>query len=319
MTVLIRSLTGLVLSASMLAAGFAAAPAWPEPAGPAGIAVLVSHDAPPYRAALQGFEQEMRARRGDVDEIRAAVLDGDAQKAEASAAGIRKDDVKMILALGSLAMEAALRRTSGIPVVAGLVVDADEIAKRDSATGVILGFPLKTQFQELKRFCGECKTVGVIYNSQQNGKIIEEAQREAVGLGLRLDAQEVLCPQDIPAALQRLSRTADILWAIPDRLVLTPQTAQHLLLFSYRNRIPFVGLSASWVKAGALYALDWDYEDLGRQCAELAHAILRGVPPGDIPPSWPRRIGYAVNLKTARHMKIPVPAELAAGDVQTFE
>ena len=51
---------------------------------------------------------------------------------------------------------------------------------------------------------------------------------------------------------------------------MTPQTAEPILLSTLKNKIPLVGLSSSWVKAGALYALDRDYVDIGLQSGELA-------------------------------------------------
>ena len=73
-----------------------------------------------------------------------------------------------------------------------------------------------------------------------------------------------------------------------------------------RNRIPFVGLSQTWVKAGALYALDRDYEDIGAQCGELAVKILQGTSPSALPPVTPRKVVYSINLRTARHMKLDI-------------
>ncbi|MCD6581287.1 MAG: hypothetical protein J7K90_05755 [Desulfuromusa sp.] len=57
-------------------------------------------------------------------------------------------------------------------------------------------------------------------------------------------------------------------------MVLNPKTAKNILLFSFRNKIPFIGLSNAWVKAGALYALERDYDDIGQQSAEQCVQVL---------------------------------------------
>jgi putative ABC transport system substrate-binding protein len=88
--------------------------------------------------------------------------------------------------------------------------------------------------------------------------------------------------------------------------------AKPLLLFSFRNSIPLVGLSSSWVKAGALYALEWDYADLGAQAGEMALGILRGARPSAIPTAPPRKTFYTLNLKTAEQMKIQFSDEQKA-------
>ena len=106
----------------------------------------------------------------------------------------------------------------------------------------------------------------------------DEAKLWADKFGLSLRAEKVSTPREIPAALKNLSKSIDVLWGIPDKIVFTQQTAKEILLFSLRNRIPLIGLSSSWVKAGALYALDWNYRDVGKTCGESAVAILKGKP-----------------------------------------
>ncbi|MCA9452115.1 MAG: hypothetical protein KC584_05745, partial [Nitrospira sp.] len=67
-------------------------------------------------------------------------------------------------------------------------------------------------------------------------------------------AKQVETPQELPDALDSLPGNADVLWGFTDSVVFSPETVKGILLFSFRNRIPFVGLSTSWVKAGAVYA-----------------------------------------------------------------
>lgn len=138
-------------------------------------------------------------------------------------------------------------------------------------------------------------------------------------MGLTMAARPIETPREIPAALNHLANQVDVVWGLPDHVVLSPETAKPLLLFSLRNRIPFVGLSTSWAKAGALYALDRDYTDLGAQCGEVAMAILNGRPPESLSVASPRKVLYAINLQTARRMKITLPDHLVRGAAEVFE
>lgn len=199
-----------------------------------------------------------------------------------------------------------------------MVGDPEAIRKAHNATGVLLEFPLETQLEWIRRFVPKSQAIGVLYNPAENREQIERAKKVAGRLGMRLIPREVHRPQDLPDALQSLAREADMLWAVTDKTVLSRQTAQAILLFSFRNRMPFSGLSASWVKAGALYALDRDYEDLGAQCAEMAIKILNGRRAGSIPPARPRKVVYVLNLKTAEHLKLSLPRELVDGAAQVF-
>jgi putative ABC transport system substrate-binding protein len=124
--------------------------------------------------------------------------------------------------------------------------------------------------------------------------------------------------KQLKAGLKHISRNADVLLAIPDQTVYSGKTAKEVLLFSYRNRIPFIGLSASWVKAGALYALGIDYRDLGRQAAELANNILAGTPP-EKTSSYPDKIIYTMNSRTMDHLHLNINNDLIKGSAKVFE
>jgi putative ABC transport system substrate-binding protein len=108
-------------------------------------------------------------------------------------------------------------------------------------------------------------------------------------------------PGDLPPALERLSMRADAIFGIEDRTVFIPQTAKALLLFSFRNRIPLIGTSSAWTKAGALYALEPDYNDLGRRCGQAVARLLGQAKTGVT--AAPRLL-LSLNLRTARHMNV---------------
>jgi putative ABC transport system substrate-binding protein len=174
------------------------------------------------------------------------------------------------------------------------------------------------QFAWIRKILPEARTIGVLYSPQENRAKIEAAGRVAQKMGLTLESQEISAPQDIPAALERLSQKADVLWGVADTVVLSPPLAKPILLFSFRNSIPFIGPSATWVKAGALWSLDYDYHELGAQCAELAEKILNGKVPGELAPEHPRSVNYSLNLNTARMMKITIPDDVLRGALHTY-
>ncbi|MEP6997239.1 MAG: hypothetical protein ABI900_06295 [Betaproteobacteria bacterium] len=75
------------------------------------------------------------------------------------------------------------------------------------------------------------------------------------------------------------------------------QNAEALLLFSFRHTLPLVGLSQAWVQAGALYAVDWNYRELGVFCGRLALRQLLGSHTTALNP--PRSYIF-VNLRSAQ-------------------
>ena len=201
-----------------------------------------------------------------------------------------------------------------------MVFSADELKKAPNTTGVILDFPLETEFYWLQQFLPDHKTIGVLFSTAENRRKIEEAGHIAQRMGLTLVAREVETPQGLPEALNSLSNRVDVLWAVADHLILSPQLAKSLLLYSFRSRIPFVGVSEPWVKAGALYALDRDYTDVGIQCGEMAVKVIREQKRiNELPPVAPRKVMYSLNLHTARQMSLTIPPALIQGAHQVFQ
>jgi putative ABC transport system substrate-binding protein len=285
---------------------------WCADANEVRIGVLVSAEGAPYQDALAGFRSHLE-QRGIRAVYSVHALRNDPARARTAAQKEKGQGARMLLALGTLAVQAAGREAPDLPVVAGLVLNAGELKAAPNATGVLLELPLETELRWLQRMLPRQKHVGVLYTPGQNQARVNEAMRLAKSLGLELHARQVNAPRELPEAMEGLANSAEVLWGLSDAVALNPQTAQSLLLFSFRNRIPFVGLSRSWVNAGALYALERDYHDIGRQCGELAHQLLQGTPASAVPPEVPRTLIYSVNLRTARHMKVEFPEALLKG------
>lgn len=307
----LRRLALLLLSGALVAGGSASA------AEPVRIAILVSQEGAPYQDMVNGFRQALQ--QGREAEIVVYALQNDPARARSVVKRVVEQKAHLLFAVGTLAVQVAVREAPATPIVAGLVLNAGEFLRAPNATGVVLELPLETELHWLRRLLPNQKHVGILYNPAQNQARVNEAARLAKSLKLEVHAHKVSSPRELPEAMERLANQAEVLWGLTDTLVMSPQTAQSLLLFSYRNRIPFVGLSRSWVKAGALYALERDYPDMGRQCGELALKVLQGTPPRSLPPETPRKLGYAINLKTAQHMKIEFPAALVKGALEVIE
>ncbi len=232
---------------------------------------------------------------------------------------LANNDPDLIVTLGSKATRLVANQITVIPIIAGLVMNSEIIADIPNASGVTLEHPIAVQLGLLQRILPNKKKVGVLYNPSENHERINLAETEAKRLGLTLVPVMVNSPRDLPSALEQIAKQANVLWSIPDQTVMSSKTIQAVMLSSFRNRIPFVGLSSPWVKAGALYAMGWDYQDLGIQCAELAMEVLDGKPVNQIQIANPRMNQFSINLKTVNHMKLDLSAHLVANAAQVYD
>lgn len=308
----------LLLLIATLAAPLPAAPAVAAIKHGVRIGILVSHEAAPYQEAVAGFRKHLaQCAPGATFEV--YPLQGDGAKAGAALAQAKGSGLDLLFTVGSVATQAATRAALGVPIVGALILNAAELNDAPNATGVVLELPIETELQWLRRLLPEQRRVGLLYSPAQDPANIAAAVKTARAMGLTLLAQKVNSPMDLSDELDSLADRADVLFGLADPAVLNPQTAKPILLFSFRHSIPFVGLSRSWVKAGALYALDRDYADIGGQGGELACKLLQGARPASLPPVHPRKVVYAINLKTAQHMKLSIPEPLLRGAAEVIE
>jgi putative ABC transport system substrate-binding protein len=222
-----------------------------------------------------------------------------------SLGALRDKGVDVVVALGAEAVESARSELPGTVVVSALVLLAEA-----RGAGVSLDVPVDVQLQWIRRLLpANARRVGVIYSRGENERAVAHITEAARAHQIEIVGRPVAGPAEIPAALNSLTSAADVLWAVPDDVVITTETARSILLFSMRNRLPLIGLSQAWVKAGALFALDRDYADIGAQLADQVLRLLKGEAAASVRAETPRRVVYTVNQRTAELMGMRLPAE----------
>lgn len=280
---------------------------WPEP-GTGAVVIITSETSSAARDIVAGFRHRLE-QRGVRVTSELQLPPGAAGGSVAPLAGGALATADVVLTVGSDAMTAVQRLPGNALVVAALVPDRAG-AESGRTTGVGLDFPIERQLQLLRRILPEgVRRAGIVFSAAQNGRQVQHIQEAGRAVGLEIIARPVATPSEIPQALASLATIADVLWGIADEVVITPETARSILLFSLRNRVPLVGLSSAWVRAGALVALERDYVDIGAQCADQAIRLLAGESVSAVRPEAPRRLLYAINQRTADQMNIRFSTE----------
>ena len=282
------------------------------------IAVVIGQEERAYEGVVAGFQSSL-SQQGINTTVDQHALPGDTTKVSTIFQSLTQNRPDLILAVGMSAIRATLKESKDIPIVAALAVNGAELQHADNITGVVINFPIEVQFQWLQKFLPQYKSIGVLFNPVKSQESIDSAIKVAGANGLTLVTRPIDTPQALPNALNSLANDVEVLWAVPDPLVFSSYTAEAILLFSFRNRIPLAAFSSTWTKAGALYALDRDYHDIGVQCGELATKVLRGTSPRSLPFMSPRKVTYTINLRTANLMKIDIAQSLLDGAQQVFK
>jgi ABC-type uncharacterized transport system substrate-binding protein len=188
---------------------------------------------------------------------------------------------------------------SRAPVVAALV---SRSALKKAATtyarpltGVYLDQPLVRQMALLRLAAPESTRIGVLlgpdsrrYQGEVGRAIRDRGLADTIALVEDLD--------QLPRGLQTVLSESDVFLAIPDSEIMNNRTAQNILMAAYRRRVPVLGYSAAFVRAGALMAVHSTPEQIGRQAAGLVAEILAGRAPAA---QEPREFNVAINGNVA--------------------
>lgn len=271
-------------------------------AGPASVSVIFSSEKiGPYKLARQALEKFFAQRQPAL-----TINDYDLERIKPGTL-VREIQLKrpaVIVAIGTPAQNFARENIPDIPVVFCMVLIPTALTP--NMTGVSMDVPAAVKLKKMREILPNAKKVGVIY-SPASAAWYDAVVRACDELGLKAAGRRIESGSEFPDVLKNFYPQIDYLLMIPDSLVYIPQSVQFTLLESLRNKFPVVGLSASYVKAGALASFDCDYEDLGRQAGEVALLLLAGATPAGIPPAGPQKTNFYLNIRTARRLGVKLP------------
>lgn len=278
------------------------------------IAVVKSSRIKPYQIALDAFAKTVGAEIAEYDMT--GKVDRDSEIIREIA--FKRPD--LVLALGTKAAKLSYQNIRDIPIIFCMVSRPEKYELTgENITGVSLNIPAKVQFETLKSILPYIKRIGVVFNQEESGKAVKKADKEAKKLGLELVALQVESEKEVPRVTRDLKGNIDALWMIMDSTIVTNESVKHLILFTLRNKIPFMGLSIRFVQEGALLALSADYADMGRQASKLAKQILKGNSPKDLPIVPPEKTKLFLNLKAAKLIGIDFPPHVIQRADKIFE
>ena len=224
---------------------------------------------------------------------------------------------RAIVVVGSQAVREVRDSGTTIPLVYAMVLDPASLdlpAPGDlnvtGATGVSMSISLEAQFAAMRTVFPEGRTLGVLYDPENNAAVIERARDVATRYEFDLVARAVHSEGEVLGAARLLLAEVDGIWSIADSTVLTYANARMLLLQCLRARRPFFAISESYVRTGALSAVAADPEAVGRRAAEMALHIAEGGDIRDLPPEGPSEVQVFFNRSTAGRLGLETPRKV---------
>ncbi len=261
----------------------------------------------PYNEAYEGFRGVL-ADDADISRIVLSDLSSHNGKDH-----IREAGPDLILAIGMDALRLA-ENLKDIPVVYVMALDAaGEFSARDNITGVSMVVEPENQLDIIHRAFPAAKTIGLIYDPEQTGNLVEKIRSAASGQEKSLVTGEVYRPENVPASLMLMLDKIDVFWMLPDLTVVTPEPVRSMLLLAMEAGRPIVSFSEKYAEQGALVSIGVDSYDMGRQAARMAEKIIAGADAASIPAENARKAVVTVNPRIAEKLGIDLDKEALAG------
>lgn len=280
------------------------------------IAVFYPDIGEPYRSIfskiIEGIEETSQAKV-------ASYAVGNSFNTQSIAEELKRQDIRVVIALGRNGLRAASTLDKEISIVAGGVVSVPESEQRRNAILSLAPDPALL-FARLKMLSPKTQRIFVVYEPRQNGWLIKLAKEAARTQGIELVAQEA---SDLKSALtiyQSIFAMADAkrdaLWLPQDSTTVDESLVMpHVLQESWNKSIPVFSSNVSHVKRGALFALYPNNFELGRNLASSAISVANGntTVRGVLPL---REVLMAFNTRTASHLGLTAsPAQQKGFDL----
>jgi putative ABC transport system substrate-binding protein len=224
---------------------------------------------------------------------------------------------------------AAKKLTDTIPIVSASLTNPIEFGVAASyarpggnVTGVLMtvdDLPTKLLALALEVVPGANKIGLLVHSDNPIQPALQRTLDAAVNaLGVELTVLEVVSPDDLHAAFQRLARErVKVVLMLPDFMFVNER--KRIALFAMAERLPTMSGFRENVEDGGLMSYGTDLRKSIRRAAAFVDKILKGTKPGDLPIEFPTKLELVINLITAKALGLEIPPTLLSRADEVIE
>jgi putative ABC transport system substrate-binding protein len=224
---------------------------------------------------------------------------------------------------------AAKKLSNTMPIVSGDLINPIEFGWAASyarpggnVTGVLVtveDLPTKLLALALEVVPGANKIGLLVHSNNPIQPVLQRSLDAAVNaLGVELTVLEVVSPDDLHAAFQRLAReSVKAVLMLQDFMFLNER--KRIALFAMAERLPTVFAFRENVEDGGLISYGTNLRESLRRTASFVDKILKGTKPGDLPIEFPTKLVLLINLTTAKALELTIPPTLLARADEVIE
>ena len=245
-----------------------------------GISQLVQHVA--LDAATQGFQDALTEKLGDAVKFDVQNASGDSNTCSTIVNTFIANDVDLIMANATPALQAAVAATGDIPILGTSVTDyatALDIDNWNGATGMNVSgtsdlAPLDEQAEIIRELFPDAKNIGLLYcsaepNSKYQVDVIKEYLTE---MGYNCSEFTFADSNDVASVTQSAADASDVIYIPTDNTAASCTEAIRNVLEP--AGVPAVVGEEGLCKGCGVATLSISYYDLGYTTGEMAYEIL---------------------------------------------
>ena len=291
----VKAGAGLLLAAQLFWVWAAAGGSHSPPAGEQ-VLVVTSSGVSAYEEVLDGLRKGVGLTAIYVIDLRQD--DGQTMLNEA----LRMKSLRGVVTIGAEAAETVVPRHGSTAVIATAIapnlLPKDAVGRGRTVSTIPVQVPLAALMDNIKRIFPRKPRLGVIYNPAVFDTGPEGLKAAAEAAGFKAKVVECAGPAQLLQVFQSLKDQVDLVLCFPDAALYNSATVKPLVLASLRYRLPLVGFSESFVRAGAAAGIYPSFREIGVQSAELIQKALGGQVVSRN--ETPRKFRVAVNQNITR-------------------
>lgn len=281
-----------------------------------GILQLVEH--PALDAARKGFMEGLKANGWEEGKnlvVQYQNAQNDQSNLQTMSNKLVGDKMDLILAIATPTAIALANETQEIPILITAVTDpvaanlVESMEKPNTnVTGTTDMNPIEEQLSLALEIVPNIKTLGVIYNAGEvNSQVqVEILKEKALALGIeKIEEATVANASEVMQAAQSLVGRVDAIYIPTDNTIMSAYGA--VVQVAEENKVPLFTGEASALEIGGIGTVGIDYFNLGKQTADMAHRVLKGSNPQDMPIEGQKEPQLIINKAGAERLGVTIP------------
>lgn len=284
-----------------------------------GICQLVQHDA--LDAATQGFMDALTEELGDAVSFDVQNASGDSATCATIVNKFVADDVDLILANATPALQAAAAGTDTIPILGTSVTEYGVALEIEGFDGTVGGnisgtsdlAPLDQQAAMLNELFPDAKNVGLVYcSAEANSQYqVDEVQKFLEELGYTCKQYSFADSNDLASVATTAADENDVIYVPTDNAVAS--NAEIVKNICEPAGVPVIAGEEGICAGCGVATLSISYYDLGVATGKMAAKVLTGETDiAEMPIEYAPQVTKKYNAELAEAMGVTIPDDYVA-------